>query len=174
MPARAIATLALVAALAGTAGCGSTHTDRPPPTVTTALAGGDPGTPAAPGLHATSVFQMPSGRYACGILDAAVVCDFRRQPGDKGNPTPNVAITATCRREAPDEWGNGVSLAARGKATPSCSIGANVTDTQPPKLAYGDRWTHAGYICRSATTGLTCTAHSGHGFFADKDTIRVH
>jgi|SRR5215471_4448530 len=184
MRARVIATVGLVAAFAVIAGCGAAHDDRAP-TVTTALAGGDPGTPPAPGLHATTPsaprapkryasFRMPSGRYACTVLDATLVCDFRLQSGDRGYPTPNVAMTKTCRREASGEWGNGVSLAAHGAATPNCSTGVNVTDASPPKLAYGERWARASFTCHSATTGLTCSTKSGHGFFADKDTIRVH
>jgi hypothetical protein len=179
--------IAIVVLTAAVAGCGTAHHDQSP-TVTTALAGGDPGTPVAPGLHVTTTtkttstptrktyvaFQMPSGRYACTVLDATLVCDFRRQSGDQGNPAPNVAMTAICRREASGEWGNGVSLTAHHPATPNCSTGVNVTDRSPPKLAYGSSWIRDGFTCRSTTKGLTCANGNGHGFFANKDTIRVH
>jgi uncharacterized protein DUF6636 len=165
------------------AGCGSQDPVR-------TIAGGDPGTHPAPTEVATpaptaaptetpttsAAFRTPSGRLACATIDqdggATLVCDVRPQPGDTGFPKPEAPITDACEELAKTEWGNGVSLPPTGSAYPNCSTDVRVPDPDPPILAYGETWKRAGYVCRSATQGLTCT-RGEHRFFANRDVIET-
>jgi hypothetical protein len=149
-------------------------------------AGGDPGTKSAPtatptptptptpaAASSTATFRTPSGRLVCGIVESGLTCDIRQQKGDKSFPVPDKDISEECDEFAPSQWGDGVTLPAQGEAFALCSQGVNVTDQDPPSLAYGERWERDGFTCTSASEGLTCE-RDGHGFFANKDVIETH
>jgi hypothetical protein len=171
----------LLLALLATA-CGS---ETP---VRTSAAGGDPGTGPAPTATPTATetatptptpslssasFRTPTGRLACTILENALVCDVRPQPGDKGFPKPDKDISPECQELAPSEWGNGVSLPRATEAFPNCSTDVRVPDSDPPTLAYGRTYERDGFTCLSESKGLTCT-RGDHGFFANRDVIETH
>lgn len=195
----AVAGLAAVLALSG-CGSGDASAARTPEPATEARVAGTAAKPAttAPAASATKAatpaaaqaakapmrgkaFRMPSRRLICEVLDfdgpddPQLACDVRLQSGDETYPVPNRPITDLCKRVAPGEWANGVQLTQTGAATPLCSTGVNVAVQTAPTLAYGRTWTRAGFTCRSATTGLTCTGPADeHGFSANRDKIDVH
>jgi hypothetical protein len=166
------------------AGCGA---EKP---IQTNLAGGDPGTEAAPTAtptptdtpaetatpdtpSSTETFRTPTGRYVCQVLDNGLSCAVRKQPGDKRYPKPSSPISEECDEFAPKNWGNGVTLPEQDAAFALCATDVIVTAQDPPALDYGDRWERDGFTCSSASEGLTCE-RGDHGFFANKDVIETH
>lgn len=101
----------------------------------TSSTGGPP-----PTLCLNDVFKTPSTNINCELSADKVYCQSINKP-------------------------NSVVLSADGTVKPcngqSC-IGNGPLGTQV--LAYGSSVTNAGFTCKSATTGVTCTVASGKGF----------
>ena len=109
------------------------------------------GTPSTggppPTLCLNDVFKTPSTNINCELSADKVYCQSINKP-------------------------NSVVLSADGTVKPcsgqSC-IGNGPLGTQV--LAYGSSVTNAGFTCKSATTGVTCTVASGKGFMINDVTV---
>lgn len=140
----------------------------------------DPLTVTDPIVSHRDTFQMPSGRIACGYSVYAhksyLGCEFRYVEGDSTAPrkVEGQTITKVCKENFPDEWGNGATLTAKGKATVNCASGVTVPVRHPKVLQYDTRWSRGKYVCLSRSDALRCSTKSGaHGFRLDKDLVRV-
>jgi hypothetical protein len=113
-------------------------------------------------------FKMPSGNIFCVLeqgSDSSAVdmrCDIN-QMTDKGLPRP---------RGCPLSYGDAFVINATGAAIPLCH-GDTVANPDLPPLAYGTVWRVNAFTCRSATTGVTCSNASGHGFILSREAQKL-
>jgi len=120
-----------------------------------------------PSAHgALRTFQTPSGNIACMIVDGrSVRCDIRQKAW---SPPP-------APRSCEQDWGNGLSVGARGKGRIVC---AGDTVLSPPGdpyrvLAYGKSIKVGVITCTSRTSGLTCRNTRGGGFALSRQSYRL-
>ena len=108
-----------------------------------------------PILAGTS-FKMPSRNIGCRLSGTTLRCDIRS--GLKPQPTKSCA----------GDWG-GVTLGAKGAATPLCA-GDTVYDDAAPTLDYGAVWGGGGVTCLSDQAGLQCSNTAGRSFFLSRQS----
>ncbi len=70
------------------------------------------------------------------------------------------------------DWGNGLVLPKAAKAKVLCA-GDTIYSPNYPILRYGQTWKKAGFTCKSATNGLTCTNAKRQGFFLNREEWRT-
>jgi hypothetical protein len=98
----------------------------------------------------SQTFQMPSQNIGCSQSEDVLVCDILSGL----NPKP--------KRSCELDW-TGMEMERNGPAQPRCAGDTNY-DQNAPVLAYGNTWGREGFVCSSASTGLTCWNRDGHGF----------
>ena len=117
--------------------------------------------------------RTPSGNIQClfvpGSLGASLHCEIR-------SASYATRLQNRCMKVTTVDW-HGFELARTGKSKVICSGGILYNpDTQRPAyrtLAYGKTWTHGGFTCVSATTGLTCRNPASHGIFISRESWRA-
>jgi hypothetical protein len=105
-------------------------------------------------------FKMPSNNIFCRIgppVGNASVGDLRcdiLQVTHKPAPP----------RDCPLSWGDAFAISQNGTMGLRICHGDTIQDDALMPLAYGSQWNEGGFLCKSATTGVTCTNAAGHGF----------
>lgn len=112
-------------------------------------------------IASPSGFKTPSGNIACEVYEGILRCDL------KTNNAKVPAAPADCELD----WGNMFVLKAKGKGQYLCA-GDTVFGKQAI-LAYGKTWKYKGFICSSATTGLTCKNKTHQGWVLNKLTQKL-
>ena len=107
-------------------------------------------------------FFMPSKNIYCVVYGDRLRCEI----ASLLSPMPPQPESCNL------DWGNGLVLPKKGKATVLCA-GDSVYSPNFPVLAYGQTWSKAGYICKSRTDGLTCTNANGNGFFLNREEWKI-
>jgi hypothetical protein len=109
---------------------------------------------ASPAAAAT-FFESPSGNIGCVIgKGSGVRCDIRERDW---SPPPKPA-------GCPVDWGNGLTVAKRGRGKFTCA-GDTVFTTTARQLAYGDAIRRGRFRCVSRMSGMRCAnRRNGHGF----------
>jgi hypothetical protein len=107
-------------------------------------------------------FRTPSGNIGCVFASglgtpASLRCDIR----SRLRPRPQRP------RGCDLDWGDSYEMTATGRVGLTCH-GDTAIIPSSRVLAYGSRWTHAGFTCRSRASGLTCRNRAGHGFFLSR------
>ena len=103
-------------------------------------------------------FRTPSGNIGCGHYAGWLRCDVLS--GLRPEPTSACEL----------DW-TGVSLAATGRARPTCA-GDTVYDRRAPILRYGATWRRGGITCVSRRAGLRCSNGARHGFVLARERWR--
>jgi hypothetical protein len=119
--------------------------------------------------------KTPSRNISCFVVPiepttrSNLLCDIHRASYLHG-------LQDTCMARASLDW-HGFSLSQTGRANLVCSGGILYDvgrDTPVLRvLAYGRTWRSHGFVCRSRTTGLTCTNARGHGLFLSRESYRL-
>jgi hypothetical protein len=128
--------------------------------------------PAVAGPQAFGAFKTPSGNIVCAHSVGAAAGTNSVECGIQSGLQPAPRNTCTDL----DYSGKRVSLRASGRATPvicASDPGAFLYLQRARVLAYGSSWRGGGLTCTSRRTGLTCTNHSGHGFFLSREHWRA-
>jgi len=111
-------------------------------------------------------FKMPSDNVYCMI-----------EPGYQGHPdsdlrcdivqtdTPPPPAPASCRFS----WGKSFAIDLEGDGGTRLCVSDTTRDDELPVLSYGTQWSQGGYLCKSATSGLTCSNVKAHGFVLSKE-----
>ena len=114
-------------------------------------------------------FETPSHNIACGWfddIDKPSQTYLRCEIQSLLSPMPK-------RPAACDvDWGYGMSLGNVGTASVLCAGDTIRLPGHRAVLAYGATWRRRGFVCRSASSGLTCRNTSGHGFFLSRERWR--
>jgi hypothetical protein len=110
-------------------------------------------------------FRMPSRNIACAI-----------EPAFSGSPAVLRCDVLSGLKPRPHracelDW-TGLSMAASGRATPTCA-GDTVADPRLPILRYGRTWHRGAFTCTSRRTGVTCRNRAGHGFLLARERYRT-
>jgi Family of unknown function (DUF6636) len=115
-------------------------------------------------------FKMPSNNVYCmleppyqGHPGTDLRCDIE-QMTSKPLPTP---------KDCPLSWGDAFAIAESGDEGVRICHGDTTRDDALPVLPYGAQWNKAGYLCKSETSGLTCTNAKGHGFMLSRALQQV-
>jgi hypothetical protein len=115
-------------------------------------------------------FKMPSDNIFCqvqGPYDDNPIpylrCDLQ-QITSKPPPRP---------KDCPLSWGDAFTIAQNGLLGMRMCHGDTVRSDALPVLAYGSQWSQSGFMCKSATSGLTCTNAQGHGYMLSKAVQKV-
>jgi hypothetical protein len=124
-------------------------------------------------IHPLPALKTPSGNISCFVTPApraTLHCSLKQAT------YAHFMQTVKCGPPIGLDWA-GFGLGAFRKAHVECSGGILYSpETQRPRYvlaAYGTTW-HAGpFDCRSLVSGLTCSSHTGHGFFISRETWRV-
>jgi hypothetical protein len=112
---------------------------------------------AAPAKDVLKFFHTPSGNIGCLYAKvsgsrASLRCDV----SDVAHPAPK---PASCQFD----YGHSFGVSTKGRARRLCVSDA-VNDPSSPVLRYGTTRSFGPFTCTSRTSGLRCTAPSGHGF----------
>lgn len=107
-------------------------------------------------------FQTPSGNIHCLLAEGYLRCDLRS----------NIARVPRRPRDCDLEWGNAFSMTRNSRATRLCH-GDTAMNPENPVLGYGRTWRQYGFVCRSATSGLTCSNRSGRGWQLSRERQRI-
>jgi hypothetical protein len=120
---------------------------------------------------APAFFETPSRNIVCVYIAASTGAGAALQCGVGSGlhppaPKPPGGCTVT------DPASNRVELESTGRTHGFCSgdIGVLAELGKAPVAAYGTTWRRGGFVCSSATTGLTCKNTSGHGFFLSRES----
>jgi hypothetical protein len=132
-----------------TATASSTETAAQPPTRTVSL----------------EAFQSPSGNIGCVVVSELARCDIaHRQWSAPARP-------ATCPRIV--DYGQGLEVGPSGPGRFVCA-GDTAADPHSPRLPYGAASAVAGFVCVSASTGMTCSdLATHHGFFISVQSYKA-
>jgi len=117
---------------------------------------------AAEGAGFDQGFKTPSGNIVCAAGGGFVRCDIRSGV----RPLPRRP------RSCDVDWGQGVQMSRRGRASVVCA-GDTTLGVVVPVLRYGRTWRRGGITCTSRSSGLTCTNQSGRGFFLSRARTRL-
>ncbi len=110
-------------------------------------------------------FKTPSNNIYCMV-----------EPPYEGHPVSDLRcdiqqMTSSpplAPKNCPLSWGDAFSIAQGGNTGVRICHGDTTRDDALPVLAYGAAWNQSGFICKSATSGLTCSNAAGHGFMLSK------
>jgi hypothetical protein len=125
--------------------------------------------PAAPAVAKKSTltfFRTPSGNIGClystgGGSPTMLRCDLLQVDHLPARP-------AKCKLD----YGHAFGLLRSGKARRLC-VGDTAVDPKAKTLGYGTTRHFGIFTCTSRTSGLRCTARSGHGFALSRATQRL-
>ena len=110
-------------------------------------------------------FQTPTRNIGClFVLEGAAAslrCDLLQ------NDAPVPPRPKSCDLD----WGNAFSMGTRGRPSRVCA--GDTAAGSGPVVAYGKQWKRGGFVCTSATTGLTCTTLERHGWTLTRRTQRL-
>ena len=121
---------------------------------------------AAPAWAETQYFQSPSGNIVCVIEQQnieSVRCDLGV---DRQSYT---ARPAACQ----GRWGRSFGVAETGMGFLNCVTDLIRAPRDAVVLPYGVALDVDGIICRSETTGMTCTNRDGGGFSVRRAEQRI-
>ena len=115
-------------------------------------------------------FKMPSNNIYCML-----------EPADENNPVTDLRcdIQQTTSKLPPApkycplSWGDAFAIAQDGNIGVIICHGDTTKDDDLPVAAYGAEWSQSGFLCNSATSGLTCTNSKGHGFMLSRSVQKV-
>jgi hypothetical protein len=107
-------------------------------------------------------FQTPSGNIHCLLAEGYLRCDLRS----------NIASVPRRPSDCDLEWGDAFNMTSRSRASRLCH-GDTAMNPENPVLGYGRTWRQGGFVCRSATSGLTCSNQSGHGWQLSRERQRI-
>ncbi len=118
----------------------------------------------APVLH-LSAFQSPSGNIGCVLLGGSARCDIRKRDWSPPPRPPG----------CPDQvdFGQGLQIGQADHSGSFVCAGDTALNPEAAKLAYGTDDRFGGFLCASATSGLTCMNSAGHGFFISIQNYRT-
>ncbi|MEM9797310.1 MAG: DUF6636 domain-containing protein [Pseudomonadota bacterium] len=120
--------------------------------------------PASPAVADVFDFVTPSGNIYCQVgLErdfSDIFCRIHERQG-----VPAAPALAGCAN------GHSFAMGDRGPVQVSCEAGGRWPGQS--EAAYGDTGQFGGIICRSETSGLTCTNRDGHGFFLSRRSQRA-
>jgi hypothetical protein len=118
-------------------------------------------TPAANAATAEEGFFVPSRNIFCGFSGS----DTLRCHISSGlKPLP--AKPADCNLD----WGNDIVLRRNGTVEVAC-VGDTIAGNYAT-IAYNRPWQSNGFRCQATTSGLTCRASNGKGFFLSRERWR--
>jgi hypothetical protein len=100
-------------------------------------------------------FVTPSGNVACAAFENVLRCDMRENQVKAARPS-----------SCDGDWGHAFSMDLTGRPSRLCA--GDTIRGNYPVLAYGERWSHQGFSCRSETRGLTCLNARRKGWFINK------
>jgi len=114
-------------------------------------------------------FMMPSKNIYCLFRDASARSSLdnvflRCGIASRLKPMPPRPDNPSCEFD----WGGGLVLPRNKKAQVLCASDSAYSANYPI-LQYGQTWERAGFTCKSATDGLTCTNLEGQGFFLNRE-----
>ncbi len=115
-----------------------------------------------PGQTGAVEFSMPGGNVGCTFIKAGGTAVYK--PRDGGPELSCDRVKPTYSRIEIGPKGAATVLAKVGD--PSCCGATNI-------LQYGQVWRGGPFVCKSETSGLTCTRDDGRGFVIGKRTISV-
>lgn len=120
---------------------------------------------SAPSFAATHLkqFQAPSGNIGC-VLSNRFSTEARCDIGNHDWKTKKKP--ASCDLD----YGNGVSIGARGRAHFLCA--GDTALHQGPKIAYGRTVRLTPFACKVSTAGVRCANAHGHGFSLSRQSVR--
>lgn len=125
---------------------------------------------SANGQNEVVGFKMPSSNIYCMVeppVENQSVSDLRcdlQQMTSKPPPAP---------KDCPLSWGDAFSISQDGNQGIRVCHGDTTKDDALMVLAYGTEWKQDGFLCKSATSGLTCTNAKGHGFTLSRAAQKV-
>jgi hypothetical protein len=110
-------------------------------------------------------FKMPSNNIYCML-----------EPADENNPVSDLRCDIQqmtskpppAPKNCPLSWGDAFTIAQDGNMGVRICHGDTTKDDELPVVAYGREWNQSGFLCKSATSGLTCTNSKGHGFLLSR------
>jgi hypothetical protein len=110
-------------------------------------------------------FKMPSNNIYCML-----------EPADESNPVSDLRCDIQqmtsklppAPKDCPLSWGDAFTIAQDGNVGVRICHGDTTKDDELPVAAYGTQWNQSGFLCKSATSGLTCTNSKGHGFMLSR------
>jgi hypothetical protein len=115
-----------------------------------------------PATSAIDGFQSPSQNIGCAMSLGGIRCDIARK---EWSPPPKPA-------NCPLDWGYGVSLDKRGKASFICA--GDTALMIGPVLPYGESKRRGRFRCTSKVSGVRCVnLRNGHGFFLSKQRVQL-
>jgi hypothetical protein len=118
---------------------------------------------------ASEYFETPSRNIACGwFADSSKRSRTYLRCEIRSLLSPMPKRPASCDVD----WGYGMSIANTGVASVLCAGDTVRRQGAQPILAYGATWRRRGFLCTSASSGLTCRNTSGHGFFLSRERWR--
>jgi hypothetical protein len=120
------------------------------------------GTPAA--AQDPLAFRSPTGNIHCMI--------FAAPPAEARCDLIQAVVTFPRPRSCDLDWGHAFVVGSVGPGQPFCA-GDTVAMPDAPVLHYGGSISHAGFTCRSETTGMTCENPQGRGFSLARARQRV-
>lgn len=127
--------------------------------VAIAAAAGALAGPASAGIPKDTLvqFRSPSGKIGCGAdnFDGrfGLRCDVQ---------SPTFRKPARPRGCVDLEWGDSLSMSARGRPVWTCH--GDTTLGAGRVLRYGRTWSWGPFRCTMRTSGITCRNNGGHGF----------
>lgn len=115
---------------------------------------------------APAYFETPSHNIACGwFADGTRPSDTYLRCEIRSLLSPMPKRPASCDVD----WGYGMSIASTGGASVLCAGDTIRRQGSRSILSYGATWRRRGFVCTSASVGLTCRNTSGHGFFLSRE-----
>ena len=110
-------------------------------------------------------FKMPSNNIYCML-----------EPPYQGHPASDLRCDVeqmTSKQPPPPKdcqfsWGDAFAIGENDNFAVRICHGDTTRDDSLPVLPYGTQWNHAGYSCKSETSGLICTNAKGHGFMLSR------
>jgi hypothetical protein len=113
-------------------------------------------------------FMMPSRNIYCAFTSELPERSQYLRCELAGSLNPMPSRDRSCNLD----WGNGLVLPKAAKAKVLCA-GDTIYSPNYPILRYGQTWKKAGFTCKSATNGLTCTNGKRQGFFLNREEWRT-
>jgi hypothetical protein len=109
-------------------------------------------------------FRSPTGNIGCVMFEGGARCDISKR---EWAPPPR---PSSCPEQV--DFGQGLAVEHTGRASIVCA-GDTALDPSATELAYGEASELGGTQCISASAGITCANHSGHGFFISIQSYKL-
>ena len=112
-------------------------------------------------------FETPSENIQCSVGEGPTSSDIRctiiERSGQPAAPRPEWCVS---------DWGHTFLMNDRGFVSMECAP-LNRNRDGFDRADYGVTGQFGGFVCTSATTGLTCRNLDGHGFFLSRAVQQV-